>query len=470
MVRKISLSDITMNGADGFNGETMSFRQKIEFSKLMDRLGVSAIETHPISVLKADSLLIKSLASAIKNSILTVPVDFMDPESVDVAWNAVRLAVHPRLQVTVPVSTVQMEYKCHKKPEAVISMISDCIGRCLSYCRDVEFIAEDFSRSDRTFLKSAVMAAVESGAGLVTLKDVAGILFPNEFSDEVRAVKEYLPDSVRLGVWCSNDIYLADSCSILAAKSGADEVKVCTHKNNTTYLKHFCRILEAKPDYCSVTTDVNLTEMDRVVAQANEMCFSKKSMTTSAAFPIDGGLADLRLTSHDSCEAVKDVVEKLGYQLSVEDNSRVYDTVIRLASKNGIVEAKELDAIVASVAFQLPETYRLCSYLINTGNNITATCHLILEKNGEQLENVSIGDGPVDAAFQAIEKMVGKSYELDDFQIRSITEGREAMGETIVRLRYEGKIFSGRGVSHDIVGSSIMAYLSAVNKIVYEEA
>lgn len=133
------------------------------------------------------------------------------------------------------------------------------------------------------------------------------------------------------------------------------------------------------------------------------------------------------------------------------------------------MEGKELDAIVASVAFQVPATYYLESYVINTGNVITATCHLKLRKGDSVLESVCVGDGPVDASFVAIEKVIGRHFELDDFQVRSVTEGREAMGETVVRLRSGGKVFSGRGLSTDIVGSSIMAFLNAVNKIAYEE-
>ena len=179
--------------------------------------------------------------------------------------------------------------------------------------------------------------------------------------------------------------------------------------------------------------------------------------------------SELNLTALDDKDAVLKVVEKLGYDLSAEDADKVYETFLRISAKNEVVEPKELDAIVASVAFQVPPTYRLESFVINSGNTIAATCHLRLTREGTLLESVCVGDGPVDAAFQAIDKVVGQHYELDDFQIRSVTEGREAMGEAVVRLRHEGKLYSGRGISTDIVGSSVRAYLSAVNKIAYEQ-
>ena len=162
-------------------------------------------------------------------------------------------------------------------------------------------------------------------------------------------------------------------------------------------------------------------------------------------------------------------VQRLGYDLSEEDGLKVFDAFRRIAEKKEKVSIKELDAIIASAAMQVPPTYKLETYVITSGNTISATAHMKLHKQDTVLEGVYIGDGPIDAAFSAIEKITGRHYELDDFQIQAVTEGREAMGQTVVKLRSEGKVYSGRGISTDIVGASIHAYLSALNKIVYEE-
>ena len=130
---------------------------------------------------------------------------------------------------------------------------------------------------------------------------------------------------------------------------------------------------------------------------------------------------------------------------------------------------KDLDAVVASVALQVPATYRLVSYVVNNGNIISSSAQITLEKDGEQISGISIGDGPVDAAFRTIDQIVGHHFELDDFQIQSVTEGREAVGSALVRLRNDGKLYSGKGISTDIIGASIRAYVNAVNKIIYEE-
>ena len=162
-------------------------------------------------------------------------------------------------------------------------------------------------------------------------------------------------------------------------------------------------------------------------------------------------------------------VEKMGYDLSEEDSARVYEAFRSIAAKKEKVTGRELDAIVASAAMQVPASYVLDTYVITAGNTISATAHLKLRKAEDSLEGVCIGDGPIDAAFLAIESITGCHYELDDFQIQAVTEGREAMGQTVVKLRHRGKLYSGKGISTDIVGASIQAYINALNKIVYEE-
>ncbi|MBQ2136159.1 MAG: hypothetical protein II201_04690 [Clostridia bacterium] len=159
----------------------------------------------------------------------------------------------------------------------------------------------------------------------------------------------------------------------------------------------------------------------------------------------------------------------MGYDLTEGDCEKVYEEFVRVSEKK-TVGAKELEAIIASVALQVEPTYKLISYVVNSGNIISTTAQIKLRKGEEEIEGFCIGDGPIDAAFLAIEQIIGHHYELDDFQIQSVTEGKEAMGSALVKLRNEGKLYSGNGISTDIIGASIRAYINAVNKIVYEEA
>ena len=199
------------------------------------------------------------------------------------------------------------------------------------------------------------------------------------------------------------------------------------------------------------------------------MCETKRNKTS----PFDDGVQDiesaLALSLGDDAQSVAKAARDMGYDLNSEDTQAVWEAVQELLRHKEQVGARELDAIIASVALQVPQSYTVESYVINSGSNISAMAHIKLNHEGEMMEGVALGDGPIDAAFLALEKVINRHYELDDFQIRAVTEGREAMGETVVRLVSNGRLYSGRGISTDIVFSSIQAYVNALNKIAYEE-
>ena len=467
-MNKIRISDVTMKqtGAD----ISLSFKEKIELSKLLDKLGVSVIELEPIVQPKIDALRIKSVAAAVKESILAVPVA-LDPESVRLTWNALKEAKKARLQVCAPVSPVQMEYLFHKKPDGMLCTIRETLLECKKYCADVEFVADDATRSDVSFLYEAVRTAIAAGAATVTVCDTAGAMLPNEFTAFIRELYANVPElkNVCLGVSCSDNLSMADSCAIAAVRYGAGEIKAAAYRLNVVSLPNVAKVLSAKGEFYNATCSVRTTVIKRITGQIAWMCQTGRSKTS----PFDNGVQEddgsIYLTSHDDLTAVMKVASRLGYDLSEEDGAKVYEAFRVIAEKKEKVGAKELDAIVASAAMQVPPTYTLASFVVTAGNTISATANLKLLKQGSAIAGVSLGDGPIDAAFLAIEQITGHHYELDDFQIQSVTEGREAMGQTVVKLRSEGKVYSGRGISTDIVGASILAYINALNKIVYEE-
>ena len=467
-MNKIRISDVTMKqtGAD----ISLSFKEKIELSKLLDKLGVSVIELEPIAQTKIDSLRIKSVAAAVKDSIVAVPVA-LNAESVQLTWNALKEARKARLQVCAPVSPVQMEYLFHKKPDGMLCTIRETLLECKKYCADVEFVADDATRSDVSFLYEAVRTAIAAGAATVTVCDTAGAMLPNEFTAFIRELYANVPElkNVCLGVSCSDNLSMADSCAIAAVRYGAGEIKAAAYRLNVVSLPNVAKVLSAKGEFYNATCSVRTTVIKRITGQIAWMCQTGRSKTS----PFDNGVQEddgsIYLTSHDDLTAVMKVASRLGYDLSEEDGAKVYEAFQVIAEKKEKVGAKELDAIVASAAMQVPPTYTLASFVVTSGNTISATANLKLLKQGSAIAGVSLGDGPIDAAFLAIEQITGHHYELDDFQIQSVTEGREAMGQTVVKLRSEGKVYSGRGISTDIVGASILAYINALNKIVYEE-
>ena len=465
-MRQVVISDATMKQTS--EDMRLTFKEKIELAKLLDKLGVDLIELEGIKNPRIDALQIKSIVAAVNDSRIAVPVELNNDENIEKTWAALKNARSPRLQVCAATSPVQIEYLFHKKPEAMLEAISRTVAACKALCPDVEFVADDATRSEGAFLKDAIEAAIKAGATTVTLCDTAGAMLPSEFAEFIRNQYDAIPElkSVTLGVCCSNDIAMADACAVIAVAEGAGQIRAASHTSSEASLPNVVRILTAKSDSLGASIGVRATQISRITSQIDWLCQTGK---VSAAAADNGADDEIFLSLHDTEEAVAAATARLGYDLSDEDAEKVYAAFKQIAEKKERVSFKELDAIVASSAMQVPSTYKLDTYVITSGNTISATAHIKLIKNGATVEGVYIGDGSIDAAFQAIEKITGCHYELDDFQLQAVTEGREAMGQTIVKLRAGGKVYSGRGISTDIVGAGIQAYLSALNKIVYEE-
>ena len=465
-MKQIIISDATMKQiSEDFR---LSFKEKIELAKLLDRLGVDVIELEGISDARIDSLRIKSISAAVTESCIAVPVELND-ESIDTVFSALKQAKHPRLQVAAPTSAVQIEYLFSKKPDALLEAIKAAVLRCASLCSDVEFIAEDATRSDQTYLTLAIKTAIDSGATTVTLCDTAGVMLPTELADFIDLQYKMLPElkNVTLGICASDAISLADASSVAAVASGVGQISAAAYPIGLSSVSNLARIFAAKSDSLGAVCNVKTTELSRITEQIERICRPGKSKSLAKSAEADED--SLFLTAHDGKEAVTLAAAKLGYDLSEEDSVKVYNAFMEIVGRKERVSQKELDAIVASSAMQVPQTYKLDTYVITSGNTISATAHIKLTKNGVPTEGVYIGDGSIDAAFQAIEKITGCHYELDDFQLQAVTEGREAMGQTVVKLRSGAKVYSGSGISTDIVGAGIQAYLSALNKIIYEE-
>ncbi len=462
----VRISDVTLKQK---SAEVLSFREKVELVRILERLDTDVIELAPIRQPKADSLFVKTICQTVKNSVIALPAE-PEKTKIDEAWAALRYAEKPRLQIAAPVSLVQMEYLYHQKPESMKQSVISALNHAKTLTDDVEFLAVDATRADVSFLYEILEDALNAGATAVTVCDTAGNMLPHEAADFIREVKEHVPSllDAALGIVCSDDISMADACSISAMIAGATEIKVSICPDQSASYRNIATVLQKKGAEYHVSTDIRTVELKRLCEQAERMFTADRTKTT----PFETGVrkSDGReFTVNDSISAVIEETKALGYDLSEEDQVLVYDEFVRIASKKDTVSSREIDAIVASAALQVPPAYTIENFNINSSNVFAASAHIRLRRNGELVESVALGDGPVDAAFLALEQIAGRHYELDDFQIRSVTEGREAMGETLVKLRALGKVYSGKGLSTDIIGSSISAYINALNKIVYEE-
>ena len=442
-----------------------SFRQKLEAARKLDHLGLEAIELPFPADGEGDMLLMRSLWMTVKRSVLCCRTG-ITKESVAQAWEAVKGAPRPRLAVALPLSSAQLEYFCHLKPPKALGVIQELVAAAREKCGCVEFVCEDAARAERPYVLEAIQTAIAAGATLITLCDSAGLCLPEEMAAlvrDVRAAGVTAPLAVRPG----NELGLAISCAVAALQSGADEVKTACLGENTLSAVQMARLFRARGADLGLESPLDITRVERTAAEIRALLAD-----SGRASPFDGHA--FSQTSEETLPAGADdaalhkAILALGYDLNEEDAQHVRDAVAREGKGRALTRA-ELEAVVLSSAQQVPATYRLRSYLINSGTAITATAHVTMEKNGEILSGLCAGDGPIDAAFLAIEQIIGCHYEMDDFQIAAVTQNREAMGDALVKLRHGGKIYAGKGISTDINGAAIRAYLNALNKIAYEE-
>ncbi len=452
----IKIADTTLADAKS----TLSFKQKLEIARKLEKLGVDAIELPEIGSGRADTLLVRTAASFVRNSVISVAVS-SSLAAIDLAADALSNTARPRIRVELPMTASIMEYTLHKKQDKMCAYVSAMVEKAKSVCDDVEFTAVDATRAEKDFLKEAVATAVKAGATCVTLCDDAAILLPDDFAAFVSEMSA--GTEVPVGVLCNDKNGVATAASILAVKNGAACVKTSIG-GAATPLRSFGMLMKDIRENYGYTADIRATELHRAIDQI-EWIINGKTAGVNAREIVDEGI---RLQLNDTVDTVREHVEKIGYDLSDEDIKKVYEEFRRIARKKP-VGIKELDAIVASSALQVPATYTIENYVINSGNKISSSAQIALNRDGRTVQGIAIGDGPIDAAFHAIEQIIGRRFELDDFSIQTVTQEKEAMGNALVRLRVGGKIYSGTGLSTDIIGASVRAYINAVNKIVYEE-
>ena len=467
-MKAIKMIDMTLHASAQRRESALTFKEKLELARCLDRLKVDAIELPAVADGKADLLSNRTIAAMV-SAPLSASVDVLS-DAVDETWESIRASRAPRLNVLAPVSPVQMEYTCHKKAPAMLKAVAEQVKKCRFHCEDVELTCLDATRAEQEFLVEAIRAAIEAGADRITLCDNAGVMLPDEFAAFFRGVREAVgADGVEFCVQVCDEMSMAAACAAAAVAAGADGVKCTATPSGWPTLEQMARFVQVKGSALEISVGLRTTELTRTVGQMARMLNTQKSEQSPFDNGVSGEVANICLDTNDDIGEVVKVVRQLGYDLSDDDNAKVYEEFKRLAERKQFVGSRELDAIVASTAMQVPTAYRIDNYVINSGNVITATANVTLDKDGQKLRSVAIGDGPVDAAFLAIEQIIGHHYELDDFQIQTVTEGREAMGSALVKLRAGGRLFSGSGISTDIIGASIRAYISALNKIVYEE-
>ncbi len=500
MSEKIFIFDSTLRDGEQTPGARLNAGEKLEIARQLARLGVDIIEAgFPVSSpgeLKA----VREIARKIREPVIC-GLARVNKEDIDAAWEAIREAEHPRLHIFLAASDIHMQHKLRKDPEELLRMAVEAVRYARSFCDDVEYSPEDATRAREEYLFRVVEAAIEAGATTINIPDTVGYAIPAEFGALIRRLREKVPatDRAIISVHCHNDLGLAVANSLAAVENGARQVECNMNgigeRAGNAALEEIALALRIRPDSFPYYTGLKINEIYRtsrlvskltgIPVPVNKAVVGKNAFAHSSGIHQDGVLkhkqtyeiidaemigskaAQMFLTARSGRHAVKHQLQQIGFSLDDEQQEVLYSRFLDLADRKKEIYPEDLEALVVEYLFTTEPTYQLDYLQTVSGSGSIPAAILRLKKNdGTAVEEVALGSGPVDAAYNAVNKITGLNLRLDNYQIRSITEGRDALGEVAVKISMHEKSVTGRGSSTDIIEASVKAYLNGINKLV----
>ncbi len=498
MSRQIKIFDTTLRDGEQSPGCSMNIYEKLEIAKHLECLKVDVIEAGFAMASKEDFEAIKAIAKSIKGSSVAALARTLSKD-VDTAWEAVKSAKQPRIHIFIATSDIHMRHKLKKTREQVVKDVAQIVKYAKKYCSDIEFSAEDATRSDPEFLYKVFETAIRSGATVINVPDTVGYTTPDEFYSLITKIRENVSniDETTISVHCHDDLGMAVANTLSAARAGATQLE-CTingigERAGNAALEEVVMALDTRKDLFGLTSNVDTTQIYRssklVSALLGTAIPPNKAIVGANAFAHEAGIHQhgvlsekstyeimrpesiglsenkIVLGKHSGRHAFDARVRELGYNLTRSELNRTFVRFKDLAGKKKVVSNLDIEALIQSKYTEVTGIYRLDRFIVNSGNTITSTASIKMIKGDMAKEEVATGDGPMDAAFKAIEKIIGTSFMLEDYSVHSVTSGKDAQGEVIVKLRKNDNIVVGRGLSTDIVEAGIKAYLNAVNKM-----
>lgn len=505
MSKRIYIFDTTLRDGEQSPGCSMNLQEKIEVARQLERLKVDVIEAGFAVSSPGDFQSVKAIAETIKDCTVA-SLSRALPQDIDRSWEAIKNAVSPRIHVFLATSPIHMEYKLRMSPDDVLERAKNMVAYAKKYCSDIEFSAEDATRSNPEFLYKIFEAVINEGATVINVPDTVGYTTPDEFYTLIKGIRENVSniDKAKIAVHCHNDLGMAVANTLAAARAGATQLE-CTingigERAGNAALEEIVMAIKTRPQLFDMDLRIDTTQISRssrlissitgVTVQPNKAIVGANAFAHESGIHQHGVLAEkstyeimtpesvglsqnnMVLGKHSGRHAFEDRLKVLGYNLTKEELDETFSKFKMLADKKKVVLDADLEVLLQHKAVEVPETYKLDRFVINTGNTITATASVrLIRQNGEEIveEEVSTGDGPIDAAFKAVEKIAGINFTLEDYTLRSVTEGLDAQGEAYVKIRSGARIYTGKGVSTDVFEASVLSYVNAINKMIYEE-
>jgi 2-isopropylmalate synthase len=500
----VVIFDTTLRDGEQAPGCSMTLREKLRVANALADLRVDVIEAGFAAASPGDFDAVKAIAEQIDGPTIC-SLARCHPQDIELAAKAVAPAARSRVHVFVATSEIHRKYKLEMAKDEIIRRAADAVKMARELCNDVEFSPEDASRTEPGYLAEVVSAVIEAGAGTVNIPDTVGYTVPGEFSDLFDYLIKHVAgiDQTVLSVHCHNDLGMAVANSLAAVSAGARQIE-CTingigERAGNCSLEEIVMALKTREEYFGITTGVDTQKLyptSRLVSSitgmhvprnkaiVGENAFAheagihqhgmlKHASTYEIMSPEDVGLSksNLILGKHSGRHAFRERVTQLGFAPSDEELNCAFDEFKKLADRKKELFDADIEALIMNVDGDGAGPWSMTELHITAGTSVLATGAVRLEHtDGHRVDEAAVGDGPVEAAFKALERATGIVMELKNFEVRSVSVGEDAQGEVTVTVEYNGRSFRGNGISTDIVEAGARAYLEVINRLIRRAA
>ncbi|WP_457622266.1 2-isopropylmalate synthase [Persephonella sp.] len=500
-MNKLIIFDTTLRDGEQAPGFSMTVEEKVTMAKQLEKLGVDVIEAGFAAASEGDFQAVNAVAETIKDSTVCSLARSLHSD-IEKAGEALAPAERKRIHTFIATSPIHMQYKLRMSPEQVLERAVDAVKFARNFTDDVEFSAEDAFRSEREFLFRIFEAVIDAGARTINVPDTVGYAMPEEFGQLIEDILNNVPniDKAVISVHCHNDLGLAVANSLSAIKKGARQAHVTINgigeRAGNAALEEVVMSIKVRHDYFkNIHTEINTKEIYKTsrllcritgsFVQPNKAIVGDNAFAHEAGIHQHGVLAHretyeimraedvgvpaskIVLGKHSGRHAFKTRLEELGYRnLSEEEVDRLFKKFKALADKKKEVFDEDIEALIFDELFRTYEEVKLVYFHVLSGNSAIPSSTVKIEKDGEEITATACGDGPIDSALKAIEKALGMTGRLKDYSIRSLSAGKDAMGEVRTVVDFEGTTVSGKGTSTDIIEASVKAYLDAYNRYI----
>ena len=496
---RVIIFDTTLRDGEQSAGAALNIDEKLEIARQLERLKVDVIEAGFPITSTGDSEAVRRIAKEVREPTICA-LAHANKDAVDAAWQAVKEAQHPRIHVFLSSSEIHMAHQLKKSKEQVLEAARSMVARAKGYLEDVEFSPMDATRTDPAFLYQIIEATIAAGASTVNIPDTVGYTIPREFCALIEGIFKNVPNIKKavISVHCHNDLGLAVANSLAVLDCGVRQIE-CTingigERAGNASMEEIVMALRTRKDMLNYTTNVDTTQIhktSRLVSDLTGMSVQpNKAIVGANAFrhesgihqdgmlkerttyeimdPRDIGLTGTTLTlgKLSGRHAFKARLEELGYTLSDEEFSRAFTAFKELADKKKEIGDRDIEALIAEEMRTFSETYHLEHVQVSCGDHLVPTASVrLIGPGGQLLADASLGTGPVDAVYKAINRLVGVPNNLTEFSVKSVTGGIDAMGEVTIRIESGGRTYTGRGADTDIIVASAKAYMNALNRL-----